>query len=352
MQIVLAIFFVVFVVFLASMFWMLPEWSRPSIYFAVTVPAGFRTSVEGRQILQRYRLQAISHVAIGCGLVLGGLAPDRWALLVIGWVWLAFGPLVAFLLARSRVMPHSIKPSMVREAVLAPRAAHLPGGWLLQLGPFAILAATAIYLRLHWDQIPDRFPVHWGMDGRPNGWSERTALGVYGPLILGVSVLAGLSVMTYTILREARVIRAPESGAVHHDFAHQVGYFLSGVEFFLAAAMSAAALLPLTGNPGFVVVFIPILVLLAAIFPLAHWLNKSRVPFASESAHGPLGDGTLDERWKLGMFYFNPDDPALFVEKRFGIGYTLNLARGLSWVVLLLVLLLPLTLLFTVLRHP
>ena len=41
--------------------------------------------------------------------------------------------------------------------------------------------------------------------------------------------------------------------------------------------------------------------------------------------------------WK-GIFYSNPDDPALFVPKRFGIGYTLNFGNPWSWVVLALIL--------------
>jgi uncharacterized membrane protein len=34
------------------------------------------------------------------------------------------------------------------------------------------------------------------------------------------------------------------------------------------------------------------------------------------------------------MFYYNPTDPALFVEKRLGIGFTLNMAKTMSWVIL------------------
>jgi uncharacterized membrane protein len=33
----------------------------------------------------------------------------------------------------------------------------------------------------------------------------------------------------------------------------------------------------------------------------------------------------------LGVFYFNPDDPALFVGKRFGVGFSSNFTRPLSW---------------------
>ena len=46
----------------------------------------------------------------------------------------------------------------------------------------------------------------------------------------------------------------------------------------------------------------------------------------------PPNDG-----WK-GVFYSNPDDPALFVPKRYGIGYTLNFGNPWSWVVLALIL--------------
>ena len=42
-------------------------------------------------------------------------------------------------------------------------------------------------------------------------------------------------------------------------------------------------------------------------------------------------DLTPDDCWKLGIFYYNPRDPALMVEKRFGIGYTLNFGNRLSW---------------------
>ena len=51
------------------------------------------------------------------------------------------------------------------------------------------------------------------------------------------------------------------------------------------------------------------------------------------------GDGTDERRWKGGIFYVNPDDPALFVEKRFGFGWTLNFGRPMAWVMSLVLLL-------------
>jgi uncharacterized membrane protein len=46
------------------------------------------------------------------------------------------------------------------------------------------------------------------------------------------------------------------------------------------------------------------------------------------SGTAALTDGLADnERWILGAFYVNRDDPSIFVEKRFGLGYTINLGN-------------------------
>ncbi len=45
-----------------------------------------------------------------------------------------------------------------------------------------------------------------------------------------------------------------------------------------------------------------------------------------------------DRHWKLGMYYCNRQDPALFVQKRCGPGYTLNFGNRYAWPIALLVL--------------
>lgn len=43
-----------------------------------------------------------------------------------------------------------------------------------------------------------------------------------------------------------------------------------------------------------------------------------------------------DDHYIWGMFYYNPEDPALFVEKRAGVGWTLNVARPMGKVAMVL----------------
>ena len=73
-----------------------------------------------------------------------------------------------------------------------------------------------------------------------------------------------------------------------------------------------------------------------AVFVLAVQSGGSRSGSAAESARGHP-----DDCWKYGVFYFNRDDPALFVPKRLGLnfGYTLNFANRWSWIILVVSLL-------------
>src|SRR5690242_11978516 len=185
---------------------------------------------------------------------------------------------------------------------------------------------------------------------RSTGWSSRTTMGVYAPLLFGALISACMWLTANTLLRSARIVDRTRLVLVHHDFAHRVAQFLLLIEFFLAAVFSCVGLLPLTGTMPVLIVTI---LMLPAVFILIVWLNKGRMHAGkdSETDLAAAGDGTPDECWKFGMLYFNPDDAALWVEKRVGIGYTMNFAHVSAWVIVALLLLLPLTLGLLTLHH-
>lgn len=45
----------------------------------------------------------------------------------------------------------------------------------------------------------------------------------------------------------------------------------------------------------------------------------------------PAAELQADENWRCGLFYYNRNDPALFVQRRFASGYTLNFGRAAAW---------------------
>jgi len=220
----------------------------------------------------------------------------------------------------------------------------------MQLSPFAILAVTAGYLRLHWNDIPTQFPVHWGLSGQANGWSSRTLLGVFGPLLFGAVVMGAVAASSYVALHFGHPSRESITRSLVGDFAREMGVFLLSLEFFLAVIFSFVGLLPLMGNrdPGIVPILIATLAMLAALIFAMSRLAKHHARVHAAAGASPESGALAGDRWKLGVFYANRDDSALFVPKRFGIGYTLNFGHVAAWVIMALTLLVPIVLALTV----
>jgi uncharacterized membrane protein len=330
------------------MSYLVPRLTRPDVYFAVTVPPEFRDSAEGCSILKRYRVGVIFFGILALLIVLAGIRirePNRQAVVTVAAFFLqGVGIFLAYYRARGHVLPHAVAPATVREAALVPREVRLPGGWLVQLPPFALLAATAIWLHVHWSQIPEVFPIHWGADGQPNNWATRGFAGVYGPLLIGAILCALMAFMAYAMLRWSRLIRVGgTAGEGERHFRLVVVSILVASEYFLALLFTWTSLLPLsnkqTGPPGvgLVLVFALAFTVIVVVLLLRVGQGGSRLvgsAGAESGAVAPVGDRTPDKYWKLGLFYVNRNDPALFVEKRFGIGYTVNFGHPGMWVFL------------------
>jgi uncharacterized membrane protein len=85
----------------------------------------------------------------------------------------------------------------------------------------------------------------------------------------------------------------------------------------------------------------PTVVLIVALVVATVWLmfyvgqGGSRLARAGDQAESHQARMDDDSLWKLGLFYVNRDDRAILVEKRFGVGYTLNLGRPLVWWILI-----------------
>ncbi|HUI40831.1 MAG TPA: DUF5808 domain-containing protein [Terriglobia bacterium] len=341
--------FMIAVVLSAVFLCWLPRLTRPDLYFALTVPPTFRDGDDGRAILGRFRVQVLLYSLAACVLVIAGGWRSSMLLLASGIAVQVAGFFEAYLGARSRVRPHTQEPTPLREAPLAPRPASLPGGRLVRAGPVVLLALTALYLNRRWADIPARFPNHWGLDGQPNGWATRSLGGVYGPLAQAILICLMLLLLGYGLTRWSRPIRlrgAP--GHAEEHFRRVVLGVLLATQYLLALVFIWAALLPLSPGPPSLLVgaglplAFTVVVFLVLIRQGQGGARRVEASALAGKDPRPVGDRTLDRYWKVGMFYVNPDDPALFVEKRFGIGYTVNFGRPATWVILGAVLLVAL----------
>ena len=197
-----------------------------------------------------------------------------------------------------------------------------------------IISATALLLLLQYSSLPDLLPVHFNGRGVPNGWQYRTLPRVLIPV--GVQAMLALVFTAVAVLLLSRPHGDRDADAPDVRAA--------------AAAAEAVLLLALIwvafqGYAAFTLV--RLWTTHRATLPLYN-VGEAVGVIASLGvavrAHRQLGRPAprpfVEEHWRLGQLYKNPEDPALFVPTRDGRRWTLNFGRPVAGALLGLVLVL------------
>lgn len=313
---------------------------RRGVLFGSSVPLDFMDSPQGQRIVRDYWMRGALATAVFIAMAIVVLKNGRDNFVAISIpvelvLWFAL-----YSLAFRQTRKYAIDPPRVRIASLAQDATlglHLAAmaAALLPLG------VAAIFLHRNWAAIPAVFPIHWNFAGEPNGWDHRTVSGVYQPIWIGCAVVAILMLM--------RLLLRYVAGAQNDRRLSGVSLIYTAI--LISMAFTQVALLPLltSASPENKSVLILVMLmgwgaLILSILLVSLWIFRQH---RSRKQVEPY-DGTLDGCWRAGIFYFNPSDRAIFVPKRFGMGYSLNFAHPVSWLVMVGLLLPILYFLFQV----
>jgi len=217
---------------------------------------------------------------------------------------------------------------------------YISPAWLL-LFPL-IMVLTAILGVVLYPAAPDRIVTHWSMAGVANAWTDKSYGVVWFALVQQLFMSALMCFVFYITKNARRQIDADnieESSKRVNLFRKAWGYYIiiMGVFLNLTFVLTLASMLGALDARVMSMVLIAGFVLILAG---ACWLvvtvgqGGSRIKLPRKGG-GYISVRDDDRYWKLGTIYYNPEDPAVFVEKRFGIGWTCNFARPMSWVFLI-----------------
>jgi uncharacterized membrane protein len=300
--------------FVGAVMLLLPHISPRRYFFAITVPSAFRSSNGGRASLRRYYAAVVCSVVIAVVLL---VRIDQWSgalLPVVAMLAPAMLGMLAFLVERNQVAKASPPVGDVRVVELSSDDDHLPRWIALVLPPFVCPVAAAAWLRERWNEIPARFPIHWNGHNVADRWTDKTPRAVYGPLLFGGGMILVLILLTLAMFYGSR--RGRQRNAI-------VKMMVAAI-YFVALLFSAISILP-------VAPFSPSLLLVPGLlFPalLIVWVIR-----VLRDPSMPV-DQTPDNCWYLGSIYVNANDPAIFVQKRIGFGYTINMGNRLAWLLM------------------
>jgi uncharacterized membrane protein len=353
----------------------IPFVTRKTELFGVRIPADQTTHPRLVALRRSYRNQmlaagaALVALTVLPGFVLGPQDPTALAIYLTGiFTYL----LLAFLLylPKHRAMKQ-IKAQNGWDKAPADKPATIPAAtapstrdvisplWLL-LYPLVMLLHLGL-IALVWPQVPDVVATHFNAAGQADAWTPK-GWGAVLPMQVIQLFLAITFIAVYFFIRRSR--RQFDAEAMRVSLWQSQRYrwitsaVLTAMGVFSLIFIAALDLLTLTGqmenNPvafyALLVVFIVVIIggCLLLMFKVGQGgsrLKEPALPAADVALNSAVND---DSYWKLGMFYFNPADPAVFVEKRFGVGWTNNWARPVSWLLILALLLLTVALLVVV----
>ena len=224
--------------------------------------------------------------------------------------------------------------------------------------PMIITVGLIIYTFMKYAQMPDMIPTHWGPSGQPDAFSEKTYFSVISlPLIL--IVMQGMFLMMSEGMKfsGAKINPANKKTSVAQQLAFRkysswFALFITITITLMMGYFHLQTIHPEIGSPWVMfalpLVFLVLTFLAVGIYIVKVGQSGSRLKLEVESPN--LEDKIAvddDKYWKGGIIYINREDPSILVEKRFGVGWTLNFGRPLSWLVLFAPLILILIIVFS-----
>jgi uncharacterized membrane protein len=293
----------------------LPWLSAAPFLFGARVGARFRRSGPGREALRTYYVSNAAGLLAAAGLAPAFGLNHPWT-----WVLAALLPYAGAGLGFYRanhILRQYAEPAeapAVREADLSASEDRLPRWTLWAVPPFLLPLAGAAYVHAHWTELPARIAIHYGLDGQPNGWVTRTPLHVYGLFIFAAGLMLWILLLGIATYFGAR--RSPSRQTT-------LGIAIS-VMCLLGTVFTGVGILPVRHFPVWILAAIPPPYVAGLLFWVLRTGAAPEVP--SES--------TPDQCWSMGDIYNNPNDPALFVPKHVGAGYTINIGNPMAkWLI-------------------
>ncbi|WP_245835669.1 DUF1648 domain-containing protein [Virgibacillus ndiopensis] len=211
--------------------------------------------------------------------------------------------------------------------------------------PFVVAIVTMVITFLNYNQIPKRIPMQYDFDGNVTNWTDKSYQTVLMMPIMQVYLTLLFLFINTMIAKAKQQVSAEnpkESMRKNVIFRRRWSAYIivTGIAVtLLFSFIQLSYIYPINQQllTTFPLILSIGLTIGAIILSFTTGQGGSRLK-TSAGENGTIIDRDDDRYWKLGQFYFNKNDPALFLEKRFGIGWTINLARPLAWIMFLVII--------------
>lgn len=215
--------------------------------------------------------------------------------------------------------------------------------WYIYLFPMIVTIGLIGYTILQYDLLPDQIPTHWGVSGEPDAFTDKTPFtAIQLPIFLLLLQFMFIGIqfgMKFSGIKlSATNLQASKQRQLTlRKSTSWFSFFTVLLLTMLFAYFQLTTIHPEMIQNSLMKIILPsgtlILILVGTIILVLKvgLSDKKTKQVAVEDSIMDLDD---DRYWKAGLFYFNKNDPSIFVEKRFGIGWTINFANPIGYLII------------------
>lgn len=209
--------------------------------------------------------------------------------------------------------------------------------WFAYILSFLVLVPAVAAVAAHWQEIPEIIPTHWGGSFEPDAWSHKSIGVVFMPTWIALGIIAVMAVTSELMIRLEAFPRSSQGQVAElRQRASQI-YGSLGVAWFTLVLSAGFSFMQYAMYvPGAEHVhrlsFISMLLgaIVGAVCMVVYQVSKIQAFVDDLRTQGITDDPESpdnDRFYKWGVFYYNPNDPAVLVDRRMGIGVDFNYAR-------------------------
>ena len=211
---------------------------------------------------------------------------------------------------------------------------------------------TFILTLLSYKNVPELFPIHYNAQGVADSFVEKSGFrGFFYLALFPVLIQVGMVLFLLAMNKFAVNGKSEINGGTLEEIKKQrrifkrfnsIFLFIITLEItILFALIQFCTLYGWSINKvdiiSLTVIFITVIVFLVISYKIGQGGKNIKIKKIDEEIYRDD-----DKHWLLGNFYYNKNDPSIFVEKRIGIGWDVNLGNPIGMIIMILPIILVL----------
>ena len=329
----------------------MPKLTRKDIVFSIRVPIEVIGDQRINKIINNYRkkllISALPIALLISFMVNGDTRPGIYIIGIFSVIGLS---IVYFLKSRKQVKELKEKEQWTfkKRQVTIVETKKDEGSKILAKLAFIIggliVLGNAIYVKVNYSQFPSEIPYQWNIQGVGTQSIPKTSFSIFllPAMQLFIFIIMFVSYKSIGLTKVQLDVEDPNQSKVRNNiFKKRWSTAVTSIMFLLLSLFSlynfdtggSINISPELYN--FInILFLVLIFLIAGITAITTGQGGSRLKDKTIKAVHEMNRDD-DQFWKFGMIYYNKNDPSIFIEKRFGVGFTINFANPIA--ILLLV---------------